>query len=122
MCPYPVFSKYPPAFLRFHIESPGKWWIYWILCHSQNFSLKTRTNLDMDRTDSMSPETVKIHFARIHALCGKNDIKNGAQIFNFDESGFSILSMTLGGRRKCIIRQGKKIIKNNLSFAEHVTM
>lgn len=59
-----------------------------LLRHSHELSLKTRASLESDRADAISPETVAIHFARIHALCDKHDITNGAYILNLDEVGF----------------------------------
>lgn len=73
----------------------------------------------------MTPEIVATHFARIRGLCDKYSIKQGSCIFNLDESGFSIRGMTLGGRKKCIVKKGTRANTKYVKFkgtVDHVTL
>jgi hypothetical protein len=81
--------------IAFVNNRPSKHWRKGFLQRTGTLTLRKRSNLEAARADAVSPETVAIHFARIEALCQLHKICNGRFIFNLDESGLSLRTMTL---------------------------
>ena len=111
--------------IGFRDNIPGADWVRALLLRNSTLALKTRINLEHDRSLAMNPENVATHFARIKALCAKHSISDGCYVFNLDESGFSIRGMTLGGRSKCIVQRGTRANTREPKFkgtCDHVTL
>lgn len=62
-------------------------------------------NLVHERAETIFPENVAAHFARIRALYTAHGIVDACQAFNVDESGFSISRISYGSLSKRVYKQ-----------------
>lgn len=110
--------------IGFNEMRPGEHWLRNFLKRYPNLKLKTRTNLEQVRAEAMNPSTVAKHFARIVALCEHYEIRDASQMFNLDETGFSIKGMRTGGRTKCVVPKNARANSRDVTFRgsiDHVT-
>lgn len=113
------------AACAFKNNRPGRKWLINFLKRHPVLRLKSTVNLEHERAEAMCPENVAAHFARIRALADKHDITEPFQVFNLDESGFSIKGMSYGSRSKRIVRNGSRANARQLKWrgtCDHVTL
>ena len=113
------------AACAFHNDRPGKKWLLNFLKRHPNLHIKSSVNLKYQRAEAMCPENVAAHFARIRALCSKHRITDAYQVFNLDESGFSLRGMTHGSRSKRIVKRGSRPNSREVKWkgkCDHLTM
>ncbi|CDF33433.1 unnamed protein product [Chondrus crispus] len=87
-------------------------------------SLKRRANLEKPRADAMSPVTMAEHFARLHQVYREYKITSAQQIFNLDESGFSMRTVHRS-RTKAVFERTARSNSKELKWsknAEHATI
>lgn len=78
----------------FKDSRPSRKFVTCFLKRHPELALRRRAGLEQVRVDAMSPTIMATHFARLHHVYQKFNIVNPSQIFNIDESGFSVKSAT----------------------------
>ncbi len=92
--------------IGFKENTPGKDWIRNFLSR-HSLVLKTKQSLERSRYDALTVNNVAAHFARLKAIYEKYSIKCPSQVFNLDETGFSLRG-AVRGKTKVIITKRRK--------------
>lgn len=111
--------------IGFRNDRPGREWMKRFVARWPELKLQCAVNLEYERAEAMSPVNIAAHFARIKALSEKYGIKEPCQVFNLDESGFSIRGMAWSGRSKRVVRRAARANARQLKWrgsVDHVTM
>ncbi|PXF46856.1 Pogo transposable element with KRAB domain [Gracilariopsis chorda] len=103
---------------------PGEYFVRRFLRRHQEISLKRRSNLEKLRAIAMSPENLASHFARIVQVYKEYKINSPEQVFNIDESGFSVRTATRAHSKALFNSKGRS---NSVELkwsgnAQHVTI
>ena len=109
--------------IGFKNNTPGKDWARNFLRRNM-LSAKTKQALDRARYDAMTVENVAGHYARLKAIYEKYSINCRSQIFNLDETGFSMRGAERGRTKLVTIKdQRLNCVSLKLSGSiDHVTV
>lgn len=110
--------------LAYANDKPGDCFVRNFLKRHEQITLKRRTNLQKMRADAMSPQNLAEHFARLAQAYKEYQICSPEQIFNIDESGFSVRTAT-HARSKALFNSKGRSNSTELKWtanAQHVTI
>ena len=97
------------------MNRPDMKWLSSLLRRHDNLTLKRLDNIESDRHESMNPENVRKHFARLSALMKVYDIYDPIRIFDLDDSDFLMTGTSLV-RTKCVAKAGEHWSSREIRF------
>jgi hypothetical protein len=106
------------AAIGFKDDLPGARWVREFIGRHK-FGLQRKQTLDAARAEAMDPRNLAAHFVLLGALCSKYNITQANQVFNLDESGFSLKERNKQ-RVRVVTPMGRRANSVDLKFSGNV--